>query len=306
MIFLLDGLIKEYVYYLKVTKNLAKNTINSYQNDLSDYLDFIDKQYHFKRPDQITKQHALNYLNHLKRANLSSKSIARKLSAVKSFHHYLLSEKVCDENIFLSISQPKVTNTLPVVLNLDEVERLINAAKKDSKILDIRNLAMVELAYGSGLRVSELLNLKISDLHLNNSLVKIIGKGSKERIVPLGENAVIAIRKYLVDARPLIHPEGKDILFVNKSGQKLSRVGFYKIIQSLAISADIEKSISPHTLRHSFATHLLENGADLRAVQELLGHEDILTTENYTHISKQHLQNAYQSAHPRANRKEDK
>lgn len=303
---MLDGLIKEYVYYLKITKNLAKNTIISYQNDLTDYLDFIDKQYHINRPDQITKQHALNYLNHLKRADLSAKSIARKLSAVKSFHHYLLSEKLCDENIFLSISQPKVTNTLPVVLNQEEVERLLLAAKKNSKILDIRNLAMVELAYGSGLRVSELINLKISDLHLNNSLVKIIGKGSKERIVPLGENAVIAIRKYLVDARPLIHPEGKDILFVNKSGQKLSRVGFYKIIQTLATASGIEKSISPHTLRHSFATHLLENGADLRAVQELLGHEDIMTTENYTHISKQHLQNAYQSAHPRANRKEEK
>lgn len=305
MIFLIEGLLKEYLYYLKITKNLAKNTIQSYQNDLNDYLSFIDKQYHIKRPEQITKQHALNYLNHLKRADLSAKSIARKISSIKSFHHYLLSEKLCDENIFLSISQPKVTNPLPVVLNQNEIELLLTAAKKSSKALDIRNLAMIELAYGSGLRVSELINLKISDLHLNNSLIKILGKGSKERIVPLGENAIIALRKYLIDARPLIHPEGKDILFVNKNGQKLSRVGFYKIIQTLAVSAGIEKSISPHTLRHSFATHLLENGADLRAVQELLGHEDIMTTENYTHISKQHLQNAYQAAHPRANRKEE-
>ena len=302
---MLDGLIKEYLYYLKITKNLARNTIQSYQNDLTDYLSFIDKQYHIKRPDQINKQHALNYLNHLKRAELSTKSIARKISSIKSFHHYLVLEKLCDENIFLSISQPKVINSLPVVLNQEEIERLLLAAQKSRKVLDIRNYAMLELAYGSGLRVSELINLKISDLHLNNSLVKILGKGSKERIVPLGENSVIAIRKYLVDSRPLIHPEGKDILFVNKSGQKLSRIGFYKIIQTLAVSAGIDKSISPHTLRHSFATHLLENGADLRAVQELLGHEDIMTTENYTHISKQHLQNAYQSAHPRANRKEE-
>lgn len=305
MVTLLDGYLKEYIYYLKITKNLAKNTISSYQNDLLDYINFMDKQYHLNQPDRIEKQHALNYMNHLKRADLSARSIARKLSAIKSFHHYLVSEKLCDDNIILSISQPKVTNALPVVLNQDEVLKLIDAAKGESKILDICNLAMIELAYGSGLRVSELINLKISDLHLNNSLVKIIGKGSKERIVPLGENAVIALRKYLVDSRPLIHPEGKDILFVNRTGQKLSRVGFYKIIQSLAQTAGIEKSISPHTLRHSFATHLLENGADLRAVQELLGHEDIMTTENYTHISKQHLQNAYQAAHPRANRKED-
>lgn len=301
---MLDSFLKEYIYYLKITKNLAKNTIISYQNDLIDYLDFLDKQYHLSQPDKIVKQHALNYMNHLKRAELSARSIARKLSAIKSFHHYLVTEKLCDENIFISISQPKVTNALPVVLNQEEIMRLIDAAKGELNVLDIRNLAMVELAYGSGLRVSELINLRVSDLHLNNSLVKIIGKGSKERIVPLGENAVFAIRKYLVESRPMIHPEGKDTLFVNRSGQKLSRVGFYKIIQKLALVAKIDKSISPHTLRHSFATHLLENGADLRAVQELLGHEDIMTTENYTHISKQHLQNAYQSAHPRANRKE--
>ena len=301
---LLESLLKEYVYYLKVTKNLAKNTIVSYQNDLEDYLKFIDDNYHFKRADQITKQHALNYLSHLKRADLAGKSIARKLSSIKSFHQYLMSEKMIDENIFMSISQPKITHVLPVVLNLDEIDRLLEAAKGDSGILDLRNLAMIELAYGSGLRVSELINLKISDIHLNNSMVKILGKGSKERIVPLGENAIIAIRKYLVDSRPMIHPEGKDVLFVNKNGAKLSRVGFYKIVQTLASHAKIEKPISPHTLRHSFATHLLENGADLRAVQELLGHEDILTTENYTHISKHHLQEAYESAHPRANRKE--
>jgi len=301
---LIESVLKEYVYYLKITKNLAKNTIISYQNDLQDYLAFIDKNYHLSRPDLITKQHALNYLNHLKRAELAGKSIARKLSAIKSFHQYLLSEKMVDENIIKSISQPKMTHPLPVVLNIDEVERLLEAAKGIGKILDLRNVAMIELAYGSGLRVSELINLKISDLHLINGVVKVLGKGSKERIVPLGENAIIAIRTYLVDSRPLIHPEGKDVLFVNKNGSKLSRVGFYKIIQTIATTAKIEKSISPHTLRHSFATHLLENGADLRAVQELLGHEDIMTTENYTHISKQHLQEAYQSAHPRANRKE--
>ncbi len=301
----LDRFLKEYLYYLKITRNLSKNTIRSYQIDLVDYVQFMNKLYHITTPDKVTKEHAVNYMNHLKRADLTAKSIARKLSAVKSFHRYLVSEKLVDDNIFKSISQPKVSKSLPVVLNQSEIRLLIETAKKDTHPLGLRNVAMLELAYGSGLRVSEVVDLRLSDLHLTNATVSITGKGSKERIVPLGDYSIISMRAYLVEGRPLIHPEGKDILFVNRSGGKLSRIGFYKIIQKLASDAGIEKPISPHTLRHSFATHLLENGADLRAVQELLGHEDILTTEHYTHLSKQHLQAAYESAHPRAQRKEN-
>lgn len=302
---MLENLLKEYLYYLRITKNLSKNTISSYQKDLEDYLSFLSKNYTLKRPDQIEKAQVLNFVAKLKRDEISAKSISRKLSSIRSFHQYLQIEKMVDENIVKTVPQPKTEKHLPVVLNIEEVEALLDAAKGDGSILDLRNQAMIELAYGSGLRVSELTDLDIADLHLNMGFVKIIGKGSKERIVPVGENAIIALRNYLANARPLIHPQSKEILFVNKNGTRISRVGFYKIIQTLAEKAKIEKPISPHTLRHSFATHLLENGADLRAVQELLGHEDILTTENYTHISKQHLQEAYEAAHPRASGKKE-
>jgi len=302
---MLDQLLKEYLYYLRITKNLAKNTIVSYERDIRDYQEFLDKNYHITRPDQIEKQHVVNFIAKLKRDEISAKSIARKISAIRSYHKYLQTEKMIDDNVVKTVPQPRMEKSLPVVLNIEEIEALLTASKAGGSLLDQRNNAMIELAYGSGLRVSELIGLDIADLHLNMGFVKILGKGSKERIVPLGENSIIALRKYLADARPLIHPKNKEILFVNKNGTRISRVGFYKIMQTLAAKAHIDKSISPHTLRHSFATHLLENGADLRAVQELLGHEDILTTENYTHISKQHLQEAYEAAHPRASGKKE-
>ncbi len=298
---MLKPLLKEYTYYLKVTKGLSKNTIVSYENDISDYLDFLDENYHIKLMEQVKKEHIQNYLARLKRQKLQPKSITRKLSSIRTFHQYLLLEHEITENLVTQIPKPKTPKSLPVVLNIEEVERLLEATNGKNTPLELRNRAMVELAYGAGLRVSELTGLDIADLHLNMALVKILGKGNKERIVPLGEEAVMSLRNYLGDARLKLKPLDKEAVFVNNSGNRISRVGFYKLIQTLAIKAGIEKPISPHTLRHSFATHLLENGADLRAVQELLGHEDIMTTENYTHISKRHLQSAYEGAHPRAN-----
>lgn len=302
---MLEPLLKEYVYYLRITKNLSKNTISSYQNDLKDYLLFLETNYHFKRMDQVKKEHVVNYISRLKRQDMVPRSISRKLSSIRSFHQYLMGEKIIDENIVSKIPKPKTQKPLPTVLNLEETLRLLDASATEKTPLGYRNNAMIELAYGAGLRVSELINLNISDIHLNMSLVNITGKGNKERIVPLGDKSIKAIRKYIVEGRPFLHPIEREVLFLNKSGARISRIGFYKIIQNLAIKAGIEKKISPHTLRHSFATHMLENGADLRAVQELLGHEDILTTENYTHISKHHLQEVYTNAHPRANRKEE-
>ena len=302
---MIQNLLKEYLYYLKVTKNLSKNTISSYQNDIADYLLFLTQNYQLKRMDLVTKDHVNKYLLKLKRNDLTPKSITRKLSSISSFHQYLLVEKIVDENIITKIPKPKVDKSLPVVLNEEEVSRLIEISIQDKSPLDLRNKAMIELAYGAGLRVSELIELQTNDLHLNMGFVNIIGKGNKERIVPLGEESIKAMRQYIVEGRPFLHPTQSDYLFLNKFGKKLSRIGFYKILQTLALKAGIEKPISPHTLRHTFATHLLEHGADLRSVQELLGHEDILTTENYTHISKKHLQDAYEAAHPRANRNEE-
>ncbi|MDP3130895.1 MAG: site-specific integrase, partial [Bacillota bacterium] len=222
-----EQLLKEYVYYLKVTKNLAKNTLSSYRSDISSYLDFMAKNYRVVKLDQITKTYALNYLAKMKRDDLAVKSIQRKLSAIKSFHRYALSEGIVATNVIDTVRQPKGQKSLPVVMNRTETEGLIAAAKGDGKALALRNLALVELAYGSGLRVSELLSLKTADLHLNTGVVHVLGKGGKERIVPLGEPAVAAIRRYLVDARPLIHPAAKEGVFVNKNGTRLSRVGFY-------------------------------------------------------------------------------
>jgi len=300
---MLKSLLNEYLYYLRVTKGLSKNTIQSYGNDISDYLTFLDDNYHLSRMDQVEKTHVLNYLSHVTRKNMVSKSISRKLSSIRSFHQYLLLEKVVSENLIMEIPKPKTPRILPVVLNHEEVDRLLSVSIGRQKPMDFRNRAMLELAYGAGLRVSELVDLKIADLHLNNALIKVTGKGNKERLLPLGEESILALKNYLADYRQALKPLDKETLFLNREGKKISRIGFYKIIRHLAKIAGIEKPISPHTLRHTFATHLLENGADLRSVQELLGHEDVLTTEHYTHISKARLQDAYESAHPRANRK---
>ncbi|MFW5889579.1 MAG: site-specific tyrosine recombinase XerD [Bacillota bacterium] len=296
--------LKEYLYYLKITKNLSKNTISSYERDLKNYIKFIDKNYKLKDPNRIKKEYVNNYTKSLLRKGSSNSTITRNLSSIRSFHRYLTNENIVDQDISRKIRKPKTKKSLPTVLNFSEVEKIINLTYLNDDNLSIRNRALIELAYGSGLRVSELLNLHISDLHLNKGLINIIGKGNKERIIPLNENAILALQDYIVNSRANLNPKNANILFVNKFGNALSRVGFFKLIKKLANEAAITKKVSPHTLRHSFATHLLENGANLRTVQELLGHEDILTTENYTHVSKKHLRKIYNEAHPRANKKE--
>ncbi len=302
---MLEHLLKEYLYYLRTERNLSKNTLSSYERDVRDYLLFLETNYKIKRLEQVEKRHIQNYVTRLKRQEMVPSSITRKLSSIRSFHKYLLLEKEVTDNIAAKVQKPKTPKLLPVVLNVAEVEQLLSAAVGEGKPSDFRNVAMLELAYGAGLRVSELIGLKLADLHLNMALVKITGKGNKERIVPLGGEAIVALRNYLAQARGLLKPLDKEFVFLNHQGRPISRIGFYKIIQTLAGRAGITKPISPHTLRHSFATHLLENGADLKAVQELLGHEDILTTENYTHISKRHLREAYESAHPRAGKEDN-
>lgn len=302
---MLKANLKEYVYYLKITKNLSKNTIESYERDILEYIAFLEKNYSFKRFDQVTKQHVDNFVKSLTRKKANPKSITRKISSIHSFHKYLLEEKIVDKDVVQKVKKPKTPKTLPVVLNMEETDRFIDASIGKGKPLDLRNKAMVELAYGSGLRVSELLDIELSDLHLNMNLINITGKGNKERIVPLGEESIYALREYIIKARPELNPKNSEVLFINKLGNKLSRIGFYKIIKTIAQRAGIQKEMSPHTLRHSFATHLLENGASLRSVQELLGHEDIMTTEIYTHISKQRISETYNEFHPRAQGKKE-
>lgn len=296
---MLKNLLREYEYYLKITKGLSTNTISSYKTDLKEYIEFIEKNYYLRDPNQITKQHIRNFIGRLKRKQNTASSISRKVSAIRSFHKYLLLEKLVDVNVSTGVSLPKKESKLPVILSIDEVDGLIIASDGDEP-LELRNKAMLELLYGSGLRISELLNLRLQDLHLNMGFINVIGKGNKERIVPIGEQGQQAVKNYLDKGRTILKKIPGDILFVNNRGSEISRVGFYKTLKKLVIKAGIMKDVSPHTLRHSFATHLLENGVDLRMVQELLGHEDISTTQIYTHVSKKQLKDVYEEFHPRS------
>ncbi len=301
---MLKNLLKEFEYYLKITKRLSPNTIQSYKTDLLDYIQFIESNYYLKDPNLITKQHIRNFIARLKRKNNTASSVSRKVSAIRSFHKFLLLEKLVDENVSLGVHLPKKQQKLPVVLTIDEIDALIIAADGDEP-LDYRNKAMLELLYGSGLRITELLDLRLQDLHLNMGFINVIGKGNKERIVPIGDQGAKAVKDYIDFGRSKLKKIPGDILFVNHRGNEISRVGFYKTLKSLTIKAGIMKDVSPHTLRHSFASHLLENGVDLRMVQELLGHEDISTTQIYTHITKKQLQSIYNEFHPRALKKEE-
>lgn len=296
-------LLKDYEYYLKREKGLSQNTILAYLRDLEQYRSFLEKYHSIKNVRKIEKKHVEAYLKTLKNKQLSSKSSSRKLTAIKGFHQFLYIEKETDNNPAIEIESPKTIKTLPQVLSVDEVVKLLQAIQGDDP-LALRNQALLELIYGSGLRVSELLDLKIQDIHLTAGHVRVIGKGNKEREVPLGELSVIALRQYLTKARnKLTINSTVDYLFVNQYGQRLSRQGFFKLLKKLAQNAGINKEVSPHTLRHSFATHLLEAGVDLRTLQSLLGHEDIQTTQIYTHISQKHLKDVYLETHPRAKEK---
>ncbi len=292
-------ILKEYVYYLRRRKGLTENTIKAYERDLEDYINHLIKYRNIPDVSNINRRDILAYLKTLQKNDIKPVSITRKLSSIKGFHEYMLKESIVKEDVSYDIKTPKLEKNLPSVLTVDEIVDLMNLVSGDEP-LSLRNLALLELIYGSGLRVSELLNLNLQDIHFNAKYVKIVGKGKKERIVPINDMSIKAIKNYLANGRVHLVKEENNILFLNQYGNKLSRQGFFKILKKLANDAGINKEISPHTLRHSFATHLLESGIDLRSLQELLGHEDISTTQIYTHISKSHLKETYLKAHPRA------
>lgn len=293
-------LLNDFLYHLKNERGLSKNTISAYETDLAHYIEFLEKYHHIKKPDQINERMLEGYLKSIRNKGLSAKTQARRLTSIKAFHAFLLLEREVDENISLNVKSPKIESNLPSVLSIDEVIKLLEAIDT-TKPLGLRNMALLELIYGSGLRVSELLSLKVSDLHINQKYLTVIGKGNKERIVPISDMAVIALRNYLVKAREELVKEKTPYLFLNLNGDVLSRVGFFKVLKKLAQDAGLNPDlISPHTLRHSFATHLLENGMDLRTLQSLLGHEDISTTQIYTHISQKRIKEVYNKTHPRA------
>ena len=291
-------IVKDYEYYLKKERGLSNNTINSYLNDINQYILFLDKYHNIKTPKKLTKKVLDNYLKNL-RSKFSSASYARKLTSIKAFYKFLHLENEIEEDEAKTIESPKTKKTLPQVLTVDEVNNLFNIIDNNTP-LGLRNTALLEFIYGSGLRVSELLNIALKDLHLNDSYITVVGKGDKERMVPISRSAVLACRKYLISGREELLKTNTNYLFINNNGTKLSRQGFHKVLKGLAVDAGVEIDISAHTLRHSFATHLLENGMDLRTLQILLGHEDISTTQIYTHISNKRLSEVYEKTHPRA------
>ncbi|MED4282704.1 site-specific tyrosine recombinase XerD [Priestia megaterium] len=293
--------IQDFIHYLVVERGLAKNTIDSYERDLKKYAQYLEHVEQLKSFNGVTRLHIVNFLKYLSDQQKSSKTIARHVASTRSFHQFLLREKAADTDPSVHIDTPQLERKLPKVLNAEEVEALLNVFDTSTPF-GIRDKAMLELLYATGIRVSELVNLNIDDAHLTMGFIRCIGKGNKERIVPIGRLATEAIEEYLQHSRSVLtkQKEQDKALFVNHHGRRLTRQGFWKILKKLASEAKIEKELTPHTLRHSFATHLLENGADLRAVQEMLGHADISTTQIYTHVTKARLKDVYNQFHPRA------
>lgn len=286
-----ERLLKDYSDYLRIERAMSPNTVASYCSDVSAFLEAAGQPAESSGPDAV-----VDYL--ASRRDLRDRSLSRLISALRSFYNYLIIEGLIKENPCDKIESPKIGRLLPDVLSVGEVSEIIASVPEDTWC-GIRDRAILEVLYGCGLRVSEVLGIRISDIFFEESFLRVRGKGDKERIVPLGEMAEDAVRKYL-SVRPV--PAGRayeDMLFLNRFGKSLSRISVFNMIKRQALVCGITKEISPHTFRHSFATHLIENGADLRAVQEMLGHESILTTEIYTHVDSASWQAAVLSHHPR-------
>ena len=291
--------LEDFIHFLQIERGLSENTLGSYGRDLKHYIEHIEKEANKQSWDQVTRNDIISFLYVLKDSGKSTATITRHVSSIRSFHQFLIREQIVTHDPSLHIETPKKERKLPDILSQADVEKLLDIQTNSS--LSIRNKAMLELLYATGLRVSELISLKVGDLHLTMGFVQCFGKGSKERIVPLGDAARNALEQYLDLARgKLVNNKSESALFVNQHGRALSRQGFWKILKGLARDVGINKTLTPHTLRHSFATHLLENGADLRAVQEMLGHADISTTQIYTHVTKARLKDMYKAYHPRA------
>lgn len=300
----MEKYLREFHYYLISELHLSDNTWHSYESDVSQYINYIVKYRNVKEPNDITLSDLRSYIDSLNRKKIVPSSQSRKLSAIKSFHKFMVKEKIVSEDITSAIDLPKQIKKLPTVLSVEEVDMLLNSLTNNTPI-ESRNKAMIELAYASGLRVSELVGLTLPDLHLDAGFVQVHGKGNKERIVPVGEIAIDSLNNYINNDRMKLMKKHTDILFLNgRDGGQITRQGFFLIIKEKVKACGINKDISPHKLRHSFASHLLKNGVDLRLIQELLGHENISTTERYTHIQNDDLIKTYEYAHPRARKKE--
>lgn len=293
--------INDFRIFLQLEKSLSANSIEAYTHDIDKLVTFMDLRYDSLSPTRVELHHLTAFLAWVNELGLSARSQARIISGIKSFYKFLLLEDTIETDPTTLLETPRVGRKLPEVLNHEEVE-LILAQIDLSKPAGRRNKAMLEVLYGCGLRVSELTELRLSHIYFDQGFIRVTGKGHKERLVPVGRIALREIRNYLPDRNslPVIDRDHEDILFLNRRGRKLSRVMVFTMIKDLVSAAGIKKNISPHTFRHSFATELIDRGADLRAVQEMLGHESILTTEIYTHLDREFLRDAIIRFHPRS------
>ncbi len=296
-----ESAIEDFKKYLKIERGLSENSMNAYITDLIKLKDFLAVMEYQIPPDEVTAAHMKALLEHLASNGISARTQARVISGIKSFYKYLMVEDLIEKDPTSLIDSPRIGRKLPEVLSIDEVDALL--AQIDlSKAEGQRNKALIETLYSCGLRVSEVIDIKISNLYFEQGYIKIEGKGKKERLVPISKSAIEEITRYQLATRNLmsVYKGDDDILFLNRRGERLSRVMIFTIIKDLAMKAGITKNISPHTFRHSFASHLVEGGANLRAVQEMLGHESIITTEIYTHLDKEYLKNTINTFHPRS------
>jgi integrase/recombinase XerD len=293
-------LLETFLNYLTLERNFSANTRESYLNDLSRYLLRLQESHvdpAAAAPDEIRQ-----FVGELHEIGLEASSVARNISAIRSFHKFLVTERLAAQNPSENIHQPKLARYLPSVLCVEDMMRLLEAPLRrhpPGKFL-VRDKAMLEFLYATGVRVSELTGISMQNLYLDDGFVRVLGKGTKERLVPIGQSAASWVKRYQEELRPqLSGPESLDVLFLNSRGGRLSRMAAWSMVREYAVLAGIEKAISPHTFRHSFATHLLEGGADLRAVQEMLGHSSIIATQIYTHIDRSFIKEVHRTFHPR-------
>ncbi|MCX7874733.1 MAG: site-specific tyrosine recombinase XerD [Melioribacteraceae bacterium] len=295
----MEQFINEFITILRYEKNLSENSVLSYQNDLLKFVSFLNEN-NIDDFDLVNSKIISQYFELQRKSNISTATSARYMTSIKKFFQFLEENNYINKNPTIVLSKVKISRKLPDVLSFEEIDKILNTPNIN-EITGLRDKAILELLYSSGLRVSELINMKIGDLFFDDEIIRVLGKGSKERVVPIGTSAIYWIKKYLLNSRPFLENKMKsqNYLFLNKRGTKLSRMFIWQIVDKYSKEAGINKEVHPHIFRHSFATHLLEGGADLRAVQEMLGHSDISTTQIYTHIDRNYIKQVHRDHHPR-------
>ena len=294
----LSDFLKSFIDYLQIERQVARNTVDAYQRDLLRYIQFL-KERKIASLDALSHQDVYAFLEMLHELTLSAASVSRNLSAVRAFHHFLIGENVTSVDPTENIVVPKPWMKLPEVLSIEEIERILEQPDTSTDT-GLRDRAMLEVAYATGVRVSELVGIKVNDIFWQDEFIRVFGKGSKERLIPIGQTALSWVKAYMQGARVHLAALGLagDVIFLNRFGKKLSRQSVWIHLKKYARDAGVTKFISPHTIRHSFATHLVEGGADLRAVQEMLGHADIITTQIYTHLDREFIKQVHHKYHP--------